>query len=74
MGKGKVDLEELFLNVVRVSLRFNCVFVWGNIVCFFRCVFNFVKKRVYLYIFKFLVCFIFKFFGFIKFYVVYNNL
>lgn len=66
MGKGKVDLEELFLNVVRVSLRFNRVCVWGNIVFFFRCVFNFVKKRVYLYIFKFLVCFIFKFFRIYK--------
>lgn len=60
MGKGKADLEELFLNAARVSLRFNRV--WGNIAFFFRYASNFAKKRVYLYIFKFSVCLIFKFF------------
>lgn len=66
MGKGKADLEELFLNAARVSLRFNRVCVWGKIACFFRFASNFAKKRVFLYIFKFSVCLIFKFFRIYK--------
>lgn len=68
MGKGKADLEELFLNAARVSLRFNRVCVWENIACFFRCASNFAQKRVFLYtcIFKFSFCLIFKFFWIYK--------
>lgn len=50
MGKGKVDLEELFLNVVRVSLRFNRVCVWEKYCMYFLGVFLILLKKECIYI------------------------
>lgn len=73
MGKGKADLEELFLNAARVSLRFNRVCVWGKIACFFRCASNFAKKECFYIYLSFQFALYVSFFGFIRFYVVHNN-
>lgn len=50
MGKGKADLEELFLNAARVSLRFKlctCMYVKILHVSFFSCASNFAKNEYF---------------------------
>lgn len=72
MGKGKADLEELFLNAARVSLRFNCVY--GEILHASLGVLLILPKKECIYIYlSFQFALYLSFFRFIKFYVVHNN-
>lgn len=51
MGKGKADLEELFLNAARVSLRFNRVCVWEKYCMHFLGVLLILPKKECIYIY-----------------------